>query len=292
MAFDEGLTVRDGVSMDFHCLAGAAKPGDIFPGSHYHEYIELLWGQEGITEVSVNGSVFSFGPGELFVVNSNEPHTFRAVGEPSRYLVTKLLPRIINASGRSAREPGYALPFMIPGESHPRVVKRSDPLAPRLGRLMEDMLDRWVRHDYGYELAIRGDILLLFSELLGSWRGRGLIRPVTVPDQIADAVTRSLEYTANHYDEADEARAAKAAGFSPAYFSRCFRRVMGMTYSSYLTLIRMSRAEELLAAGDLSVTQIAESVGYSTSSHFSQIFKKRRGCSPREFRIKVTGQDK
>ncbi|MGO4695231.1 helix-turn-helix domain-containing protein [Paenibacillus sp. 2TAB26] len=70
------------------------------------------------------------------------------------------------------------------------------------------------------------------------------------------------------------------------YLSGLFKQNAGVTFSDYLTRLRMTRAAELLSGTDLKLTDIAMLVGYSSSSYFSTSFKKYYGCSPKEYREK------
>jgi AraC-like DNA-binding protein len=79
---------------------------------------------------------------------------------------------------------------------------------------------------------------------------------------------------------------AARAGVSRAHFAKRFAEVMGEPPLGYLTEWRLSVAEELLADPDLSVVRVARSVGYSDPAAFSTAFKRRRGVSPREFRLR------
>lgn len=287
MAYDEGRWKQEGLPMAIHCLKCTQKKRDRFIGSHYHEYIELLWGLKGVTSVFVNGEIHNFGEGELMILNSKEPHAMKTDSITSEYVVVKFLPQIIYSAEQSVFELKYLLPFLLSHANHPRVIPAEDPLSRELGALMVQMLEQWTKKEFGYELAIKGTILILFSRLLKNWNEKKLIgnalsefRPQTL-----ERLTKAMEYADAHVDEADEKKLASVAGFSSAYFSRCFSRLMHMTFATYLTLLRLSKAEKLLATTDLSITRIAQTVGYSTASHFSQQFKKHKNCSPSNFRL-------
>ena len=77
---------------------------------------------------------------------------------------------------------------------------------------------------------------------------------------------------------------ADALFVNGSYLLRAFRRYTGMTPLSYHHLVRCSRAKELLADTDQSVTEIGEAVGFVSSSHFSHVFRKTLGCTPSEYR--------
>lgn len=70
------------------------------------------------------------------------------------------------------------------------------------------------------------------------------------------------------------------------YLSGLFKQQAGMTFSDYVTRLRMNKAGELLRESDLKLTDIAMLVGISSSSYFSTSFKKFYGMSPKEYREK------
>ncbi|WP_435112517.1 AraC family transcriptional regulator [Nocardiopsis synnemataformans] len=107
---------------------------------------------------------------------------------------------------------------------------------------------------------------------------RGAVDPVTGP---------ALEAVHRRPHEAWTVGALAArAGVSRALFAKRFTEVMGQSPLGYLTEWRMYTAEELLSDPDLSVAKVAGAVGYADPSSFSTAFKRLRGLSPREFRLR------
>jgi two-component system response regulator YesN len=72
--------------------------------------------------------------------------------------------------------------------------------------------------------------------------------------------------------------------FNETYLSGLFKQNAGITFSDYVTKLRMAKAEQLLRENELKLTDIATLVGYSSSSYFSTSFKKHFGVSPKEYR--------
>lgn len=68
------------------------------------------------------------------------------------------------------------------------------------------------------------------------------------------------------------------------YICQLFSAHMGISFVSYLEQLRLSKAQELLQATDMSIPQIAEQVGYSTPGYFAKVFKKRTGMTPVQYR--------
>ena len=68
------------------------------------------------------------------------------------------------------------------------------------------------------------------------------------------------------------------------YLAHSFTECIGQSPISYLNERRLAACKELLTSSNLSVTQIANSAGFSSQSYFSQIFNKKVGMSPRQYR--------
>ena len=77
---------------------------------------------------------------------------------------------------------------------------------------------------------------------------------------------------------------ARAAGLSPAHFSRGFRRAFGVTPHGYLLTRRLERAAALLRNTDHSVARICTEVGLSSVGSFTSSFTRTYGCSPTAYR--------
>jgi len=79
---------------------------------------------------------------------------------------------------------------------------------------------------------------------------------------------------------------AESMGISSFYFSRLFRASYNQTFLEYLTNYRIQRACQLLVSTEISVREIATSVGYSDAGYFSKIFRRQIGKTPSEYRQK------
>ena len=71
---------------------------------------------------------------------------------------------------------------------------------------------------------------------------------------------------------------------NPAYFSRIFRQKTGVCFVDYLAEIRINKAIELLKNSNMNISEISEEVGFVRSRYFTEIFKKRKGMTPSEYR--------
>lgn len=76
------------------------------------------------------------------------------------------------------------------------------------------------------------------------------------------------------------AKIAEQMNLSADYLSSIFKKEKGITLNKYIIQVRMELAELLIYEGNISITAIAEQVGYENYSYFSSSFKKVYGCSP------------
>jgi len=74
------------------------------------------------------------------------------------------------------------------------------------------------------------------------------------------------------------------ARLSPYHFARAFKKTLGLPPRRYHMQRRINRAKMLLAEPGLSVTEIADQVGFADTSSFSVAFHSRVGSSPRAYR--------
>lgn len=77
---------------------------------------------------------------------------------------------------------------------------------------------------------------------------------------------------------------AEELGLSPGYFSAAFHRESGMTVTAYIQNAKIRVAQELLSDTDESIGEISSYLGYSSQSHFQNVFKKITGVTPLSYR--------
>lgn len=87
-------------------------------------------------------------------------------------------------------------------------------------------------------------------------------------------------YLSDHYaGEVPIERLAQIACMGTTKLKSSFKKVYGCTITEYIQQRRMSQAEYLLAHTDLQIGQIAQTIGYSTSSRFAELFRRSTACS-------------
>ena len=72
---------------------------------------------------------------------------------------------------------------------------------------------------------------------------------------------------------------------SPSHFARAFKNTTGHPPHLYLTTERLRLAQSLLSGGSLPLIDVAACVGFQTQQHFTAVFHRYMGCTPRAFRL-------
>ena len=110
-------------------------------------------------------------------------------------------------------------------------------------------------------------------------------------DTETSIVSNIVQWINNHYSE-DISLQCLSSEFhlSSAYISQLFKNKIGTNYFTYLSKIRLNKAKQLLLTSDLSISEIAEMVGYKDYRSFTRAYKSVMGKQPSSERIlsKVT----
>ncbi len=105
------------------------------------------------------------------------------------------------------------------------------------------------------------------------------------PDHLLASLRLAKDHADRHFAEPlDLEQLAAVAAISKFHFHRLFTATYGLTPAAYLSERRIERAQDLLRATNLTVTEVCHSVGFSSLGSFSSRFAGVVGESPSEFR--------
>jgi AraC-like DNA-binding protein len=98
-------------------------------------------------------------------------------------------------------------------------------------------------------------------------------------------IERSIEYMNQNFQKSITlSEVAKLANMTEVSFSRFFRSRTGITFMDSLLEMRLGHASRLLIDTTQSVAEVAYNCGFNNISNFNRLFKKKKGCTPKEFR--------
>lgn len=104
----------------------------------------------------------------------------------------------------------------------------------------------------------------------------------TIQDKNPELITEVKRYIDEHFNNPALHLNSIAAkfGYHPKYISARFKRTLFINITEYITNCRMQYAQELMAHGAFSVSQISAMCGFKDPLYFSRIYKKTFGISP------------
>lgn len=129
-------------------------------------------------------------------------------------------------------------------------------------------------------VAVLGKGLFTAAETLTHIE-RALARHKHLGSENQRLVRKAMAYLHENFAQSiSREQLARYAGVSERHLNRCFLEETGTTPLTYLNRYRIQQAKQLLAEGQLSVTEVMGEVGFSESSYFTRLFRREVGVSP------------
>lgn len=128
-------------------------------------------------------------------------------------------------------------------------------------------------------------LLTIFSQHLAMISNR-----IVVEQQNSElpVISRAKQYIEqNQTDELSLTQVAKAVNTSSYYFCKLFKKATGLTFTNYVSRVRIEKAKNLLLNPNLRISEIAYEVGFQSLTHFNRVFKKIINQSPTEYRAQL-----
>ena len=79
---------------------------------------------------------------------------------------------------------------------------------------------------------------------------------------------------------------------TPSYLCQMFQKELGMTFTKYITRLRIAKAARLLSDTNLPIASISDEVGFAQYYYFAKVFKKTMGTTPSEYRDRKANDQK
>lgn len=243
--------------------------------SHFHDKNELYYLESGETRYWIGGEIYFLKPGDMIFVPKGVFHQTNSENETQ---VERLL---------FAFDDGFAGEYAAPWLEElkrDKFVRFPSDKQYRISELIRKIEREGRRRERGYidlQRACLLELLVTVSRLRlrespeqaggSDWLIRDAAR------YIAANVAADLSLTA----------LSKKYAVSKSYFSRRFKRVIGVSLCEYVNTARVSSAERLLAEGSVTVTEAALRSGFNDSNYFASVFKRMTGITPKKYSLSV-----
>ncbi len=285
---DEGLYDKDGVKSSIHCLTQKSINKERLSTVHYHNYIEILYGIDCNATVWADEKRLRFKSGDLCLIRPNETHYLYSKNSYNYYYVIKFLPELLISREVSLKETAYIMPITVNREDMPPILIEKQYVTDKMKNAVKDIFEEWNGGKNGYEFAIKGSILQLFSEIIRvQYKKTEIVPYLKENSALAATIYSAAEDIMKDCAFITENEAARRCNMSYSYFSRNFKSVMGKSFTQFVCAARIDSAKRMLLTEDISITEIAMRMGFSSASHFAASFKRHTGKSPLVYKKSV-----
>ena len=250
---------------------------------HFHPEIELAAILHGNGRRIVGDHIETFTSGDLVLIGANVPHQYAGVGARSHgrsagTVVLQFSQESVGLSFLNSTEGGLIRLLL---EKAQRGLTFPAPVARQAIAKMR----RLVRAEGPARFIVLLEILHL---LAASKEARGLASLGHAPSldaRNASRISRACEFIQQRFgDPIRQADAAAHVALSPSAFSRMFRRATGLTFTKFLSGVRLSEACRILVETDDTIAQICHRCGFANLSNFNRRFLAAKKVTPRAFR--------
>ena len=263
---EQSFTVRG--SAKLLNAATSRYGGDWHSVPHTHNHTELFYIVGGKGQFLIEDRTFPVNVNNLVIINPNVIHTEASLNaQPLEYIVLGIegieLATTENSNGQ----------FCI--LDHFESVEISG--------CLRNILREMEQRNTGYKDICQAYMEILIIRLMRSTSLAVPAEPqVTSGNRQCAAVRRYIDL---HFKEPlTLEQLAEDAHMNKFYLSHAFKREYGVSPINYMITKRIEESKYLLAETDLSMSQIAQLLGFSSLSYFSQVFRRTQSLSPMEYR--------
>lgn len=257
--------------LDFKLLYISASKyeGEWQSNPHTHHFSELFYVTHGKGELQIEDKRFPIRENDFIIVNPHIEHTEFSTGDtPLEYIVFGL-EGITFSFDKKFQDLNYALY---------NYDTQKDKILFMLNTLLAEAYDQ----NPNYELVCRNLTEILMVYLVRK-QHLGLHQSLdTKMSKECGVAKRYID--SNYMDNITLDLLAELTHMNKFYLVHSFTKYTGLSPINYLTQRRIQVAMDLLSSTDYSIAQIASSVGFSSQSYFSQVFRKALALTPVQYR--------
>ena len=241
---------------------------------HWHPEPEILYVQEGEYEIYSENGNFTLSSGEITLIPTGNIHAIRALCPSGHYWSISFSINLIQLTESHFFQQSFVEPLKSGTLQIPEKFTPQNGLTSTATDALQQIL-------HGSQNQQFLGLLTLFMEILPLCKRVNKKRNLHQSDDATAACIRYME--TNYNARITLGELAQHVHLHPNYLCAIFKRNSGQTVFQYLNTLRVRKARNLLNKG-LSISQVAEQVGFSDVDHFSRTFKQITGISPSAYK--------
>ncbi len=250
-----------------------------------HDYFELILVDRGEVVFQVQDRFLDVKEGDLFVVGNSLFHRLIYTGTRVKAPRIMFLPQLICPAGSTSEDADYLMPFLVQDAEFPHVVPARTGIPRQVRALMTRIYDRLPATSASARLCAKTYLKMILAELMEHYASYGGSKSTfEARHRNLDRLRPVFDFLAMHYSDSIElADVASIVSMSNRSFTRFFKKVTGQTFVDYLNGFRIEKARLLLAAGDKTIAEVSQEVGFCNQSYFGAVFRSLAKMSARQY---------
>lgn len=255
---------------------------------HWHYFAEVIYVLEGSAEMHADDKSYILSEGDLLLFHPKSVHSiFSLNSDPLKYSVLKFDVNKINIAAVYAPKLRSILKSAA-AVGMPICFRLQDTVGMDCERIFSDCMSELAEQKYGYDQVIRTRIYALLMNIIRKWLECGFAIDNEAFENDSDCGIEGVtEYIDGNIKESLQvADIAKRCGLSYSCFAKKFSSLYGMSCKAYIEKMRIFKVEDFLLFTDFDLNYISQETGFSDCSHMIKSFRKYRGCTPKQFRMK------
>lgn len=252
---------------------------------HWHQDLEFILVIEGNLLIDLGETSFTLQKGQLLFLNTNVLHFMKTASAQNCTAITIVFDaELVGGHAESIYRKQYILPLLSCHNLNYIIFSVEIAWQKKCIDYFKKACTLFLEETPAFLFAIREQLSYICYEIVENCQTE-LSAPAIYPTVEYQRIKQLLEYIHTHYHEAISLNTlAIAANISQRECFRCFQTILHTTPMAYITKYRISTAVSLLQNTSLSITEIALSVGFNSSSYFSKIFREHIGVTPFHYR--------
>lgn len=258
--------------------------------THIHNWIEINYMYSGNCSQIINQTSHTLKKGQVVLIDTDTPHSTGILGDndimvniliDKQYLNTNFFNRFSQDSILSE----FFINSINMNTTHNNYILFHSENSPKLSLFFNELLCEMYDPSINSTDIINSLMTLVLCELINVYKedidhqtsniSQSLIAPILRYIE-ANYQTCTLESTATFFN------------MNPHYMTTLLKQRTGDSYKELIQRQRFTRAAWLLRNTSVSITNIANNVGYENMSFFYKKFKQKYGCSPNEYRSQMS----
>ena len=256
---------------------------------HWHYYMELIYIISGDLTAQCEEKRATLHPGDFILFHPKTIHTVYPVN-PNNYRYGVLKFDVSRLNNTNSFTPRLRTLFECARRSKNAKVffSKESVVSLPLEMYFETCINELEEKAYGYDIIVHSLVCQLLTGVLRIWREDGFNTIEAIPSTVdTNAIESITEYIDEHSQEQIlvEDLAARC-NMSYSYFAKNFKQIYGRSCKEYIEFVRVCKAEELLLFTDYDLSYISQETGFSDCSHLIKIFKRWKGITPKQYKLK------